>query len=249
MYYLGAALLLVLTASAQGEYRHRASDVDASTLRSDGRVAVSETGEYWLFAPVERRSRAAMVFIPGASVEPTAYAPLAREVARSGYETYVLKLPPPSGPLDAHKTSGVAKAKAVIAADRSARRWLVAGHSLGGAIAAQFVSEHPDMVAGYVLVGTTHPTVLDLSSYDLDATKVVASEDTVAPEAKSRQNAHLLPKTTRWVSVEGGNHSQFGWYGPQQGDAAATITRERQQAITTGAILEALARIAGRDRR
>jgi poly(3-hydroxybutyrate) depolymerase len=246
MFYLGPALLLALMTLAQGTYQHRASGLDATTLRSDSRVAVSETADYWLFAPVARGTTAAMVFIPGASVEPTAYAPLARDVARSGYKTYVLKLPPPSGPLDAHKASGVAKAKAVISADRSVQRWLVAGHSLGGAIAAQFVRENPDLVAGYVLIGTTHPTVVDLSSFDLDATKVVATEDPIASEAKSRNNAQLLPKTTRWVRVEGGNHSQFAWYERQQGDGAATISRDRQQEITTGAILAALSRIAGR---
>jgi hypothetical protein len=28
------------------------------------------------------------------------------------------------------------------------------------------------------------------------------------------------------VSIEGGNHAQFGWYGPQEGDNPATISRE-----------------------
>ncbi len=246
MHYLCAALVLALTLLAQGStYLHRAADLDARTLRSDSQVAVSETVDYWLFSPVKRGAPAALVFIPGASVEPTAYAPLAHEVAQRGYKSYVLKLPPPSGSLDAHKASGVARAKAVITADRAVPRWLVAGHSLGGAIAAQFVREHPDMVAGYVLIGTTHPTALDLSSLDLDATKVVATEDPIASEVKSRLNAHLLPKSTRWLRVEGGNHSQFAWYDRQQGDGVATITRDRQQEITTGAIVAALARIAG----
>ena len=37
------------------------------------------------------------------------------------------------------------------------------------------------------------------------------------------------PETTAWVAIEGGNHAQFGWYGPQRGDNPASISREAQQ--------------------
>jgi hypothetical protein len=33
------------------------------------------------------------------------------------------------------------------------------------------------------------------------------------------------------VRIEGGNHSQFGWYGFQPGDRWASISREEQQAV------------------
>ena len=46
----------------------------------------------------------------------------------------------------------------------------------------------------------------------------------------------LLPAETAFVAVEGGNHAQFGWYGPQPGDRAATIGREAQQALVVEAI-------------
>jgi hypothetical protein len=39
----------------------------------------------------------------------------------------------------------------------------------------------------------------------------------------------LLPSSTAWTVIEGGNHSQFGWYGPQKGDNAASIAPEAQQ--------------------
>jgi hypothetical protein len=39
----------------------------------------------------------------------------------------------------------------------------------------------------------------------------------------------LLPADTVWIAIQGGDHAQFGWYGPQSGDNPATIGREEQQ--------------------
>jgi hypothetical protein len=53
-------------------------------------------------------------------------------------------------------------------------------------------------------------------------------------------NSQYLPDDTNWVLIDGGNHSQFGYYGSQLGDNAATISREQQQELTVEAILFAL---------
>ena len=42
------------------------------------------------------------------------------------------------------------------------------------------------------------------------------------------------------MEIEGGNHAQFGNYGPQKGDLPATISAEEQQAQTVIAIEEFL---------
>ena len=46
--------------------------------------------------------------------------------------------------------------------------------------------------------------------------------------------------TENVVEIEGGNHAQFGNYGPQKGDLPATISAEEQQARTVAAIEEFL---------
>jgi hypothetical protein len=40
----------------------------------------------------------------------------------------------------------------------------------------------------------------------------------------------LLPTDATFVPIQGGDHAQFGWYGPQPGDNPASISREIQQA-------------------
>ena len=44
--------------------------------------------------------------------------------------------------------------------------------------------------------------------------------------------------------IEGGNHAQFGSYGPQFGDGKATISREKQQQMTSEALVKALRRVS-----
>ena len=53
----------------------------------------------------------------------------------------------------------------------------------------------------------------------------------------------LLPADTRYVPIEGGNHAQMGWYGPQPGDGTATISREDQQQQVVAATEELLSTV------
>lgn len=226
----------------------RATGFDDAVLRSDDRVVV-EVGDAGLtFRPRGEadRSRAGLIFFPGAQVEPAAYAPLARSLAALGFPATIVQIPfapPPFGP---DEEALLDRADRLIQADPSVERWVVAGHSRGGALAARYAHDRPGRVAGLVLVGTSHPKSpqRDLSGSGLDVTRVYATEDGLATVARVEANRRLLPPDTRWVRVEGGNHAQFGWYGAQLGDGRATIPREEQQAILLEAVRDALRRAA-----
>lgn len=232
---LGVGFLLYLG------WSYRASGVDPALLASDDAVEVVEDSERIVFRPRRQRA-AALVFLPGAMVDPHAYAPLARGVARHGYPVHVLKLPLRIAPFEAQRLAAVERVVALIAADRAASRWIVAGHSLGGALAARAARDHADRIAGLVLIGTSHPRDFDLSALRIDVTKVSGTHDGLASPQEVKANARLLPAHTRWVEIAGGNHSQFGHYGLQLGDHPATVSRSRQQEATQRALLDALAR-------
>ncbi len=110
-------------------------------------------------------------------------------------------------------------------------------------MAATFARDHDSDLAGLLLIGTSHPREDDLSTLELDVTKVYGSEDGLASEEEIRQYAVNLPEATNWTRIEGGNHAQFGWYGWQLGDGSAKITRTAQQAATVRAVLDQLRRI------
>jgi len=56
-------------------------------------------------------------------------------------------------------------------------------------------------------------------------------------------NRQLLPPSTTWTLIEGGNHGQFGSYGFQPMDRFADIGRAEQRALTVAAVKALLAEI------
>jgi hypothetical protein len=223
----------------------RAQGFDKSILESDDLVSVEETASLIHFQPREKEQATGLIFFPGGMVQPEAYAPLSREIAGQGFNVFIVKLPFGAAPLESQEISVREKALEIIKSNGSIQHWVVGGHSRGAAIAARFAQLHGESFDGLVLIGTSHPkeAAFDLSNSTLAVTKIYASNDGLASIHEVQANAIYLPEDTSWVLIEGGNHSQFGYYGSQLGDGTATISREEQQALTTDAILGALKNI------
>jgi hypothetical protein len=47
-----------------------------------------------------------------------------------------------------------------------------------------------------------------------------------------------LPADSQFVQIEGGNHANFGMYGPQKGDQESPLTSKEQLDEVLSAILE-----------
>lgn len=103
--------------------------------------------------------------------------------------------------------------------------WDLGGHSLGGAMAADFTAEHADQVDGLLLLAS-YPTK-DLSKTEIAVTTIYGSEDGVLNMDKLEEGRKLLPKGSKEKCIEGGNHAQFGSYGKQKGDGEARISAEK----------------------
>ena len=114
---------------------------------------------------------------------------------------------------------------------------VLGGHSRGGVVASATAARVRDL-AGLVLIGTSHPRDVDLSGLDLPVTKIVGTRDGLASPSEVEANASLLPPHTRWIWVDGGNHSQFGWYGFQPMDRRPTVPAAEQRAIMIEGVLE-----------
>src|SRR5438270_500507 len=76
---------------------------------------------------------------------------------------------------------------------------------------------------GVVLWGSYPQASDDLSGSALAVVSISGTRDGLSTPAKIDASRPLLPPDTRWVVIDGGNHSQFGWYGPQGGDNPAGI--------------------------
>jgi predicted alpha/beta-hydrolase family hydrolase len=221
----------------------QARDVPSRVLQSDTFVDVSVSVTSIEFTPIPDTAGVALVFYPGALVAPKAYAPMAREIAEAGYKVVILKLPWGLAPLDAQQIALAERTRRTVSADDRKRKWVVGGHSRGGALAAKYARDYSGTLAGLLLVGTSHPRDFDLSGLAIDVTKVFGSEDGLASEEEVRQYGPNLPRSTTWHRIQGGNHSQFAKYGWQLGDGKAHVSRGEQHEATVGAILKQMGRI------
>jgi pimeloyl-ACP methyl ester carboxylesterase len=166
---------------------------------------------------------------------------MAREIAEQGYLVVVVPMP-----LDL-AVLGAGRASAVVDAFPEVERWAIGGHSLGGAMAANYAARNPDAIDGLALWAAYPASADDLSDRDLAVVSIYGTEDGLATPDKVNASRALLPADTQWVPIEGGNHAQFGSYGSQRGDNAATIDEQTQRDQVVAATVELLAALEGRD--
>lgn len=231
-------LLAILAAWAWSALAPPPADAVRQALEPSAELSVAT--EPWLvFQPGDAPPGVGLILYPGGLVDPRAYAPLARALAEAGYLVVV-----PPMPLRLAVLAPDTAAE-IQAAFPTVERWVVGGHSLGGAMAARFAAENPDAVDGLVLWAAYPPDESDLSTAGIPVISIRGTQDGLTSAEDLRAARDRLPASTRWIEIEGGNHAQFGWYGEQRGDLPASITREAQQAQVAKATLEWLR--AGRD--
>ena len=160
----------------------------------------------------------ALIFYPGAKVEAEAYLPLLDPIRSKGVTCILVHMPFHMAIFDP------GAAEDVIRQFPQIRHWYLAGHSMGGVMASKFASEHPDMVEGLILLGAYL-----YGDYPAENTLTVYGSLNQSVEDH-------IDYTENVVEIEGGNHAQFGNYGPQKGDLPATISAQDQQAQTVEAI-------------
>ena len=206
-----------------------------AALASDAQVKVSN--DRWLvFEPVTRTATSGFIFYPGGRVDPRAYAPAAHTIAAKGYLVVIVPMPINLAVLAPNR------AEQVIAEHGEIQHWAIGGHSLGGAMAANYVYNHPGKIAALIFWAAYPDDSNPLTDRtDLAVTSIYGTRDGLATTDKIQHAHALVPATTTWIAIEGGNHAQFGWYGPQAGDNVATITRAQQQSQTITATLTTLA--------
>lgn len=211
-----------------------------AALQSGDGVAVETIAGGWLFTPTpsSRRAPTGLVFYPGGRVDARSYAPLAREIASQGHTVIVTKMPLSLAVLDAD-----AAATFVDSPEYPwVLTWAVGGHSLGGAMAAGFAANNPE-VDGLALLAAYATEGSDLTSREIDVLDIVGTRDEVLTKEAWEAGQALLPAKRTTLTIEGGNHAQFGSYGPQPGDGEATISATEQREITADAIDDLLGRM------
>lgn len=212
------ALVLVLCVGGfllwAGDYYH----ADAEALAAQqADTTLSTLGRLTVLTP-DHPDGTGIIFYPGAKVEPAAYLPLLERLRARGCTCVLVKMPLNLAIFDPNAADRVYDSVPGV------HRWYIAGHSMGGAMASAYASKNPGRVQGLILLGAylygSYPVQNTLTVYGSLNTSV----------------ADKLDYTENVVCIEGGNHAQFGSYGRQRGDAAASISAQEQQRQAAEAI-------------
>ena len=194
---------------------YRAEDVALEVLAQDSGIMVQD--DLTILSP-SYPTDTAIIFYPGAKVEAEAYLPLLDQLRQTGVTCILVHMPFRMAIFHADA------AEEVMAQFPEYRHWYMAGHSMGGAMASQFAAYHPEDVDGLILLGA-----YIYGDYP--------EEDTLTIYGSLNQSVEdNIDYTENIVEIQGGNHAQFGNYGPQKGDLPATISAGEQQAQTVEAI-------------
>ncbi|MEO5805625.1 alpha/beta hydrolase [Devosia sp.] len=237
-------VVVVLLCGAIGYFAWtvQTKDLPEGTLVSASNIKVLPTSYGYLVDPIPETALTGMVFLAGAFIGADAYVPFARSLAAAGHPVRVIGLESGVAQLPGQQARLNGTISSLMSGERA---WVIGGHSLGSAYAAMFAAANESQIKGLFMVGTGNPYT-DLSALSVPVTILGATNDNVANGRNDDDRAKNLPPRLTMSQIEGGNHAQFGYYGPQIMDGTASLSRQAQQAQMTDAALNLLDRIDNR---
>lgn len=226
-----AAVILVIAAGII--YIHDNYDASEAALAlvdtpAEGIHLIIDEEERMIFEPEDAST--GIIFYPGGKVEAEAYAPLMTALAEQGILAVLVPMPANLAVLDVDAAEGLVEEYDYI------EDWYMAGHSLGGSMAASYLAEQTDSDYFEGLILLAAYSTEDLSETALRVLSIYGSHDAVLNMEKYLDCADNLPADAEEIVIEGGNHAQFGDYGEQEGDGKAGISGTEQMRQTVQAI-------------
>ncbi len=160
------------------------------------------------------------VFYPGGRVPAQSYEFVARALAAQGITVAIPVMPLELAVISPNRATEVRAA--LEANGMTITKFVVGGHSLGGAMAAKYAFSHP--VDGLILMGAY--SVDDLTGKSFKVLDVAAEFDGLATPEKVKVGLAKLPLGSSVTVIPGGVHAFFGRYGSQGGDGRPTVARD-----------------------
>ena len=220
MFLITGTLILLIIATCMiylMSYYH--ADTEAIEALSVSGVSVTELDDGNIVIEPENAA-AGLIFYPGGKVEHSAYIPLMQECAERGILCVIVEMPFRLAVFDINGAEGICDQFPYIDS------WYIGGHSLGGSMAAQYLSSCEEEYKGLVLLGSYSAT--DISDMDIEVLSIYGENDNVLDRNKYKENLTNLPDSLTEKIIDGGNHAYFGMYGDQKGDGKAEISNEEQ---------------------
>lgn len=195
-------------------------DETAAALVSTDQVQVTQ-GDFISFAPAHSTPDKGIVFYPGGKTKAETFAPLLRRFAEQGYLAVIVPMPFNTAFL------GISKADEVVAAFPSVQQWVIAGHSLGGVAASEYVKTADLSRFKGLLLLASYPAS-DISQLGIAVKSISGSKDLQSTPEKINANKTKLPVNTNYVVIENANHWQFGSFAAEDEQQQGLLSPSEQ---------------------
>ena len=173
-----------------------------------------------------------LIYYPGGLVDPEAYAVTAQGIADEGYLVVVPKMPLNLAFL------GINRADKIQSEYPEIESWVIGGHSLGGAMAAQYAKNNVNYVDGLIMFASYPANSDDFVDFPVPILTIIASNDPGAP--KQRAFYETVAESAELIVIEGGNHRNYADYSFQRNDGVASISSAEQQNQIISAVVQFL---------
>lgn len=192
-----------------------------ASVEENSAITVTDAEQGIVLEPADGESEVGLVFVPGAKVDPWAYAAILQGLAEDGVTVVITR---PWLNLAFFDLRGL---DSFTSAAPDIDVWGVGGHSLGGVRACQLAADADALV----LFGSYCSN--DVSDSGLAVMSISGSEDGLSTPEKIDAARDQLPTDAEMVEIDGASHASFGDYGPQAGDGTPTISDDEMHAEVT----------------
>lgn len=227
-------VITILLAGLTGLYlyvqfnTYPATEEKVAMINDHPELNVTENRSLIIIKPVTTNDKQpAIIFYPGGLVAPEAYLYKMGQLADCLNTTIYLVKPPFNAAIFA------INAATKVIADYGLENVWVGGHSLGGIAAARFTAKNPNTVSGLFLLGSYSD--LELTFFQGQVISIMGLNDLIINRSNYEGAKTNLPPNTKFIEIEGLNHSGFGNYGLQKNDGPISLTDQEINAIICSA--------------
>ena len=200
-------------------------------LESNSKVEVTIDKDYTYFTPKNVNATKGFIFYPGERIESSSYAKLCNMIASYGYKVVAVDMP------FNYAKFGENKADDVIKNNPDITKWVIGGDSLGGTVASDYAINNKNVEA--IVFISSYPKA-NIKELGFKVLSIWGSKDNIVDYKELINSKDKLPEDTKYVQIEGANHSQFANYGTYSGDGEALISSDEQMDITVRNIVNFL---------
>jgi len=225
--YAGYGCFIVSRVNPMPEVK-KFTDRAGMKIRDENYLFMDKYGDY-IILPGMRNNNEGVIIYPAAFTDYRSYIPVAYKIADDGYAVFIAKMPFRLSILNTENGLNYIKNY------KNINKWYIIGHSLGGIAASVFASNHADKISGLILWASG--PLPDLKKSGIKVLLVCGTRDGFFSRDGFNAAKKRLPADAKYYIVEGGNHSQFAWYPDMPGDLKAGITREEQERLAIGEVL------------